>query len=247
MRAAEGEAWIIDRAPFDDALRALAARRGARSIVVDELLGVERSGGGWRVAIRTGARRVVFADALVDASGRSRVLARRLGIPVRRGARLVASWGQTRLADRDERVHVMDDRDGWWLRVGAPQRPRVAIAHFAPRALTSVALSNLAPPEFGRVRVPRVHVAPAHESRLARFAGPGWLAVGDAAMTFDPLASHGLVSALGGAIYAAIAIRAAVTGELTALDSYRLLLEERWCAYRSTLAARYAYSRFRER
>jgi flavin-dependent dehydrogenase len=42
--------------------------------------------------------------------------------------------------------------------------------------------------------VPRIHAA--QSQRIHPVAGPGWIAAGDAAMTFDPLSSQGIVKAL---------------------------------------------------
>ena len=40
----------------------------------------------------------------------------------------------------------------------------------------------------------------AHSGRLEQFSGPGWLAIGDAAMSFDPITGHGLLKAMQSAM-----------------------------------------------
>ena len=47
-----------------------------------------------------------------------------------------------------------------------------------------------------------LRVVAANSSRLNYVSGRGWLAVGDAAMAFDPLSSQGLVQALASGIRA---------------------------------------------
>ena len=48
-----------------------------------------------------------------------------------------------------------------------------------------------------------LRVVSAESARLDSMSGTGWLAIGDAAMSFDPLSSHGLCSAIEQAIEAA--------------------------------------------
>jgi flavin-dependent dehydrogenase len=62
---------------------------------------------------------------------------------------------------------------------------------------------------------------------LERSSGPGWIAVGDAAASYDPIASRGLVAALESGLAA---------GELVGASSERLAayhadLEERFANY----------------
>ncbi len=66
--------------------------------------------------------------------------------------------------------------------------------------------------------VPRVVAA--MSSRLDCVSGPGWLAVGDAAMAFDPLSSQGLKEALASGIRAGAALNSHLAGDATALGEY---------------------------
>jgi flavin-dependent dehydrogenase len=63
-------------------------------------------------------------------------------------------------------------------------------------------------------------VVAAASSRLDRVSGRGWVAVGDAAMAFDPLSSRGLTHALASGIRAGEALDSALAGEAAALDAY---------------------------
>src|SRR5690606_1717028 len=55
--------------------------------------------------------------------------------------------------------------------------------------------------------------------------GAYWLAVGDAAMAFDPLSSHGMTSALWGGWHAGRLIRDALAGHTESLAHYQRALE----------------------
>lgn len=65
-----------------------------------------------------------------------------------------------------------------------------------------------------------VMVRQAASGSLDRCAGAGWLAVGDAAFTVDPLAAAGLGKALSSGLEAASALEASLGGDATALGGY---------------------------
>lgn len=60
--------------------------------------------------------------------------------------------------------------------------------------------------------------------RLSGFAGRGWFAAGDAAVTYDPLASHGLTVALQSGRDAALAAAEVLDGDATAARRYQSVL-----------------------
>src|SRR5205823_5459803 len=62
----------------------------------------------------------------------------------------------------------------------------------------------------------------ANTARLSSVVGPSWLAAGDAAVSFDPLSSQGIVTALESAIDAAGAIEQHLSGDRAALPAYAL-------------------------
>ena len=67
----------------------------------------------------------------------------------------------------------------------------------------------------------------AHSSWIEAASGPGWLAVGDAALACDPLSSQGLFNALYSALMAANALRRALAGDTDALTDYQRIIARR--------------------
>ena len=67
-------------------------------------------------------------------------------------------------------------------------------------------------------------VAAASTSFLPSIGGEHWLAVGDAAFTFDPIASQGISQALTSGYYAACAARDLLQGKKDAVMAYGLTL-----------------------
>jgi flavin-dependent dehydrogenase len=80
----------------------------------------------------------------------------------------------------------------------------------------------------------------ASTTRLDRVTGAGWTAVGDAAVSFDPLSSQGILSALFTGLRAGQAIDRALAGDPTELDGYSRRVHEVESAYRSHRNTYYA-------
>ena len=74
----------------------------------------------------------------------------------------------------------------------------------------------------------------ANSSKLNVLSGRGWLAVGDAAVAYDPLSSQGVYQALESGVRAAQAIRNYFAGDCTALPSYAAETEEHFNQYLHT-------------
>jgi len=69
--------------------------------------------------------------------------------------------------------------------------------------------------------------------------GSGWLAVGDAAMAFDPLASQGIVKALDHGWQAATSIAAYLKGEHSSLEKFALQQRREYAVFQATRAQYY--------
>ena len=82
--------------------------------------------------------------------------------------------------------------------------------------------SALCPPLLGR---------PALSLLVGSIAGAGWLAVGDAAATFDPLCSHGITKALADGLNAGAALADSLAGAADAQTVYSGQIAARWGEY----------------
>ena len=90
----------------------------------------------------------------------------------------------------------------------------------------------------------------AHSGCLDRFSGDGWLAVGDAAMSFDPLSGQGILKAMRSGMKAAEVIISAKEENQTEFDDWNERLWKRFSASRTdyyTLERRWPDSSFWQR
>ncbi|MEV4050222.1 tryptophan 7-halogenase [Amycolatopsis sp. NPDC049688] len=201
-----GHGWHTDRARFDRMLADAAAEAGAdvrRGVAVR---GVRRVPGGFVVDADTPVR----AETVVDATGRPARIARSLGARRERLDRLVCV---ARVFAVPPGTPVGDTfleavPDGWWYASPLPEGRRL-LARFADARFSaaaglatgpgwSAALSATAKTRELAVGTPigPLRVVSAASHSLAPASGPGWIAVGDAALAVDPLSSGGAAFAL---------------------------------------------------
>lgn len=266
IRQLHGPGLQLDRQRFDASLRQAACAAGAvlmdhtrlaldplsdwslkgqHTLVLRSPAGVERRSCGW----------------LIDASGRTAVLARQLGARRRREHPLLALQWRLRSAtadDRDGRTLVEAVADGWWYSVLLPDGERLAVyltdadlldrrralrpEALAPLLHRTVHLRELLVRHDYRPQG-RVQGCEACSSRLQSFSGPGWMAVGDAAMAFDPLASKGIASAIHGGLTGAQALLAQWRGDSAALLQWQLRQADIYGVYRTQLQQVYSAER----
>lgn len=158
--------------------------------------------------------------------------------------------------DQDRCTRTSADVDGWWYSVRVPSEEWVLAYHLdagdpALRGLRSVqvlllharCLPLLVPVLPESVSHISTQVRPAGNSVLNiadGVPGPGFCAVGDSVLAFDPLSSQGLFHALASAERAATAIAREFEGDLSAGQHYFLEMRHMQARYCKHLAATYA-------
>lgn len=257
-----GCGWHLDRMRFDAMLRDAVRAHGGR-IVCGAARGVRRDDDGRWLVGSSGPDNPgpVRAPVLVDATGRARALARRLGADHSSLDSLVGlvAVGVAAPAAGPVRVATVIEADetGWWY-AGRLPGDRVVAAFLTDPDLLPTGRDRL--PGFWRARLARtvlvsrewagvagpasVRVAPAGTGRLAHPAGPGWLAVGDAAMSFDPLSGQGIGAALESGVRAGLLADRMLSGDADAHLDHVSAAE---AVFRAHLRLRAHYYRQEER
>jgi flavin-dependent dehydrogenase len=184
--------YVVDRRRFDEQLRAGAIASGARFI---QARASGTKGNGVRLQIYGGTETVVIAGSIIDATGRTAAIARRRGARIAVRDRMVADLISDAPGDGANAPAWLDverqDAAAWSYRVhGAGGRVQT----------WRVSRSGSLPATEGLRRVD------ASACIVSQAAGESWIAVGDAASAFDPIASQGLFNALSSALVAAGAL-----------------------------------------
>jgi flavin-dependent dehydrogenase len=210
-----GAGWHVDRARLDARLRTACEAAG--------------------VGVSVGrAEDLDHADWIVDATGRAAAIA------ARRGARQQRFDDQIALVATvpdigGERVTTVESCAwGWWYSQPVAGGDRV-IALITDADLVDVArrdfwMARLAETEHvrGHLEVMPTEVAayPAGAAARDPIVGEGWLAIGDAAVSFDPMSSQGLITGVVMAAHAAVAIDAGQQALADWAADYRVVLDE---------------------
>lgn len=200
----------IDHAGLDRRLALEAQSQGAVLRLHSKIRKPERDGDRWRVEIECGEQtETVSADILVDATGRASSLAKHFGASRIRQSGQIAIVGFLSCPVELEvpRQMVLETTpDGWWY--AAPISPGSAVAVFItdndldkgqPEDAWQKAFdsSQHVKARFGSHRLTeKPRRVSADSSLLLPSYGQGWVAVGDAASSFDPLSIYGIGRAL---------------------------------------------------
>lgn len=261
-----GTGFHLDRKRFDAFLAHCARKAGVHLVTGARFRSVRPCGEdagepAFAVELETGAGvRRLKASFVIDAMGSGARLARNLGARRLIHDRFFCATGYFHLRDGAEFTQLTMLEavpDGWWYAARLPDR-RIAVAFacdgddLGPAALHESTswlrrlsrTSFLAPALSGSFFIPgSVRVCPVPCSVLDRPAGPHWLAVGDAAASFDPLSGQGIYKALSNGLEASGAIRAYLGGDETAIERYAEGIRRSFDAFLAQRGAFYAQER----
>lgn len=260
LSARGGAGWQLGRPRFDAWLRNMAQQRGAALMPRSTVRAARRLGGGWLVDVeRDGETLRVTSRFIVDAGGRESTLAAQLT------GQLAGQLGQLRPAlgnlvcgwlygidDGCGGSQLHAEQGGWWYSSPLPQRgrmlafytdadlPQAASARGRDALLARLALVPALSRQLQRhafVAQQQHGVCSMHGPAPRRGVGDDWMAVGDAALAFDPLSSQGLLNALHTGVQGACALRRHLGGAAGALHAYQAELVKLRRLYQADLDA----------
>ena len=141
--------------------------------------------------------------------------------------------------------------NGWWYSAPLPDKRRAVGFHtdsdllpdsidrtpakFLMHAAKTIELSSLLRRTGFQPDGPPATIC-ANSAKLETCAGKGWLAIGDAALSLDPLSSQGLFNSLFGALAGAEAADRYLAGHNSAPAEYGQLMDRIHLNYRRNLA-----------
>jgi flavin-dependent dehydrogenase len=212
--------WHVNRAEFDQLLYDTAYNRGATCVEETRVVEIElRKKGHHKVVLQTadGKEQEISAKVVVDASGRSSLIASQIGVTVSdRNFRNAAIWGYFRNGARaggsnPEVSCVIQTADGqgwfWYIplfdgtvSVGlVAENQNLLRRGGGPQQTLETEIKNC--PAVKRrlmdaTQVGKINVAKDFSYRCNQKSGEGWVLVGDAAGFIDPIFFSGVFLAL---------------------------------------------------
>lgn len=233
-----GPGWHLDRQRFDAMLALAAEDAGAMVLRGVRVTSASYGNQGWQLLVQ-GRETHLEASFLVDATGRSAWLARSLGTKQSSYDNMIGIIGilrpETSRTSVEPVLQLEAAEEGWWYSAPLPGGSLVVTYITDRDYLTRNRLRHtlfwLGQLERTRHTAARsrgfciegnVLVKSASSYKLERPAGRGWIVVGDAASTYDPLSAEGVCKAIRSALGAAETIHSYLTGNDTILDEYML-------------------------
>ena len=258
-----GGGWHVDRNTFDAMLITESIAAGIEVHFMSASCGAPHHDKYWTlpVGLNGGKTRELKARFIVDATGRHSWFASTLGVRHlvydQLAAIIVFYQFDPDSAAIDHYVLVEASQHGWWYSALLPGK-QLSVAFMADAAYlrqvrwrSSEEWRSLsATSSHTRRRIEMATplrnpiVCSAASQRLERVAGEGWLAVGDAASTFDPVSSQGIIKGLRSGVCAARTICRYLRGRKAALQDYADFIEREYSNY---LNARSNYYRLEQR
>ncbi|MDD9965765.1 MAG: tryptophan 7-halogenase [Myxococcales bacterium] len=197
------------------------------------------------------------ARFLLDATGPGARFARALGVSRHVDDRLLAWIRFARIAagTLSRQVLLEATREGWWYAASLPDGRVVSMVvadkgTFSSRrgqgvgqVARALERTTFVGPALARLSLREEHhrIEAINSGLLAEAAGPTWMAIGDAASSYDPLAAQGIHKALASGMDAAREVVAcAATGSPLPARAYTAGVTERYQLYRRQRAHFYA-------
>ncbi|NQX37744.1 2-polyprenyl-6-methoxyphenol hydroxylase [Pedobacter steynii] len=220
LRNPDGFGWHLDRQAFEIYLREAALKRGVNCFWPAKLQSAHFENHRWSitaVAKDKASNDTPYhfkAKFVIDASGRQSQFARKIGIGRQQYDKLISCWLMLPNQEANKMSTISATEIGWWYSSPLPQNKRILalqtdpdlidrnvlkdVNQFFKLAQSNREMANVIPgdcSEFGFHQT-----VAANSTRLNQVAGQQWVALGDAAMSFDPLSSQGMFNAMANAV-----------------------------------------------
>jgi flavin-dependent dehydrogenase len=191
------------------------------------------------------------SNFIIDATGRKASVSRHLGVQKENLDSQFAITFNVKLSiGIPNEIIVEATENGWWY-VAPYTKNEITMMFFTLKEIipakenlhlflqqelqNTVHLSKI----FQNIKIDTIKIMPAGTSCLKIPYGKNWLAVGDAAYSFDPISSYGITSALASGFYGGHAVADFLNGKQEALEVYRYVMENAFQAYLHKLIAHY--------
>ena len=212
LRNPDGLGLNLDRKEFEVYLREVAQERGVQCFWSTKLHSSEYINQHWIVTTKSNeSNHKITADFVIDATGRQSHFARSQGIERIHYDKLIACWMSLPNTLENKMSTISASKNGWWYSAVVPNDKRVIafqtdsdlyekstfkslktlleLSKENPHIKEILDSSDLSSIEFHGVTA-------ANSTKLKQVTGNQWVAIGDAAISFDPLSSQGMFTAM---------------------------------------------------
>ncbi|MEL6537054.1 MAG: tryptophan 7-halogenase [Bacteroidota bacterium] len=219
LRNPDGFGYTLNRQAFEQYLRDTVIHRGVHSIWPARWQSSTYQANEWHITAKSDNRDqrqsyTLRAQLVIDATGRGAHFARSQGVTRQAEDHLIACWGLVPNSIPSTLSSIAAHESGWWYSAVLPSEQRLISFHtdadlidraafrakeaFLNLAESDAVIGKLLPKDS--TSMDYQGIVSANSSRLAQVKGLRWLAIGDAAISFDPLSSQGMYHAMASAM-----------------------------------------------
>lgn len=249
-----GHGYLLDRMHFENQLRELVVKNQTPFYNGFHVKKVVQKEHNIEVNIQNNTtNKKLEGNYMVDATGRKASVCRHLGIQKKEldSQFTISFWHQ--LSHKIPRqIWIEATENGWWYLAPNTQN-QVNCMFFTLKELIpdkneiptflenelqkTLQIQQIIQPTSQELSEHKC--MPSGTSYLEQPYGNKWIAVGDAAFSYDPISSYGITSALASGYYAGHALASKLANENDAFPSYRYVLENGAKAYLQKLKHQY--------
>ncbi|MCP9769887.1 NAD(P)/FAD-dependent oxidoreductase [Lacihabitans sp. LS3-19] len=253
-----GYGWNIDRGLFDQFMINEAKSKGVTFFHKTSCYDAAWEGEKWNLKCKQdGKEKQFIAKFVVDATGKKSAFSKLQGASKLVKDQLIGIYRYYSLknipkTDLQYGTCIETNSMGWWYSATLPNDTLVLsyltdadIANDFQFRKTEVFddLMKDSNYTFKRIKgaevISEIKVVAAHTQYLNNVVGKGWLAVGDAASSYDPISSLGIFKSLIMSRFAAFSICDNLKGDVNALKKYEHIVKQDFEAYQSKKTAYY--------
>ncbi|MCO5948519.1 NAD(P)/FAD-dependent oxidoreductase [Mucilaginibacter flavidus] len=220
LRNPDGFGWHLDRRGFETYLRKAALKRGVNCVWPAKLHDAHYENLYWHITAEPVGEASKSNDYcyrakfVIDASGRQSHFARKSGVQRQHFDKLIACWATLPDFEQNKMSTISASELGWWYSAPLPNNKRVLalqtdsdlidrreiknVSQFIKLAQANSEVAKIIEHNQGGIEFHQTVAA--NSTRLNQVAGQQWAALGDAAISFDPLSSQGMFNAMAGAM-----------------------------------------------
>ena len=248
LRNPDGFVKNLDRKAFETYLRRSADERGVNCLWNSKMYSSSYEKGIWNVRIESNDKNLpplnISASFVIDASGRQSHFARSMGIKREVQDKLIACWITLPNTQENMMSTISAGKNGWWYSSVVPAHKRIVAFHTDSDLINKSELKNRT--SFLKLAKGNPQIlellnenentikfqgtVAANSTRLEQVAAHNWAALGDAALSFDPLSSQGMFNAMATAMQlSALILQVGFTAQLP--KSYTHQIDQIWQHY----------------
>lgn len=219
LKNPDGFVRNLNRKAFEEKLRNETLKKDVNCLWGHKLYSSAYKNKEWEIITKSNHTKdrkthCIKAQFVIDASGRQAHFAKSIGINRLAFDNLIACWMTVPDHSDNKMSTIIADELGWWYSAVVPNNKRIisfqtdadivdknifkSLASFLHFAKQHSKIKNLIPTTTEDIQFHGT--VSANSTRLKQVAGEKWIALGDAAISFDPLSSQGMFNAMANAM-----------------------------------------------